>query len=230
MIVIGALCLVVVLLVPGAGRSPRRLGPPPSRPRVSTNPWPTISQQIFRRRHRRRLIGGLPDLVELVARGLRGGANLSGALTDAASGDGSAAASLRSALDRVSRGGRLGDSIDRWADHIDHPDADLVRAVIRFGDQTGGALAGSLDRAAATLRERAALVEEVRALTAQTRASSLVVALAPLGFLGVVATVDAESAIVLFTTPLGLGCLIAGLVLDGLGVVWMIRIAGSVAR
>lgn len=181
-------------------------------------------------RRRALLVASLPELLELVARGLRGGADLRTALDEAAGAVPGAGPTLRPALDRVAAGARLGDALDRWVVDIDHPDAAIVRAVVRLGDTTGAAMATALDRAAGTLRERAALRAEITALTSQTRASSMVVATAPLGFLLVIASTDPRSAEVLFTTGWGRLCLVVGLSLDAAGIAWMRRLTAGVGR
>ncbi len=179
-------------------------------------------------RRRALVISSLPELLELAARGLRGGADLRTALSESAGAVPGAGQTLRPALDRVAAGARLGEALDRWVVDIDHPDAAIVRAVVRMGDTTGAAMATALDRAAGTLRERAALRAEIAALTSQTRASSMVVASAPLGFLLVITSTDPRSAEVLFTTGWGRLCLVVGLGLDAAGIFWMRRLTTGV--
>lgn len=171
-----------------------------------------------------RLIASLPEMLELLARSLRGGADIHTALRDVAGGSNEIGRTLDQMLRRIDAGERLGEAMDRWVVELGHEDASVVRAVIRLGDSTGGSMANALDAAAATLRERSALRAEIRALTSQSRASAMVVALSPLAFLIVVAGTDQRSSHVLFSTATGRLCLIGGLFLDGLGVMWMHRL------
>jgi tight adherence protein B len=166
----------------------------------------------------------------MIARSLRGGANLRGALADATAHDTPAARSLRSVTSRVGAGERLGDALDAWAGRLEDPDADLARAVLRLGDATGAPVAGSLEQAATSLRDRAALAAEIQALSSQARLSAIVIGVAPLAFLTVSAAVDPTSAAFLVTTRFGLVCLVAGLGLDAIGVRWMRRLGLGVAR
>ena len=175
------------------------------------------------------VVAGLPELLELWARSLRGGADLHRALHDVADPASATAATLLPVIERIEAGARLGEALDGWVAELGHPDAAIVRAVLRLGDATGVATASALERAAATLRDRASMRAELAALTAQTRVSALVISLAPLGFLGVVGVADPDTARVLFTTGWGRLCLAAGLTLDGIGVVWMQRITTRVA-
>jgi len=172
----------------------------------------------------------LPEMLELLARSLRGGADLHLALKDLATSGNAAGRSLAPVLRRVEAGGRLGESLDQWVVDLGHRDASVVRAVVRLGDSTGGSMAPAFDRAAATIRERSALRGEIRSLTSQSRASAMVIALSPVGFLVVVAATDPKTSHVLFSTAIGRACLVGGLFLDGLGLLWMSRLTAGVER
>ncbi len=185
-----------------------------------------------RSQQRRRLvaIGQLPEMLDVLARELRGGRNLHEAIQTASSMSSLQGLGLDTLVTRFASGERLVEALDRWAGELNHPDGDLVRAVVSLGSVTGGALAGSMERAALTLRERAGLVDEVRVLTAQTRASAMVLFVAPLGFLVLLLTLDPASSAAVFTTGTGQLCVVLGLLLDIVGFAWMRRLAGSVTR
>lgn len=229
MLTILVLVGVAVVAWPDLRPPIRRLVPPSQSPESKLVPW--ISRRSYgRARARRRLIGDLPDVLEMIARSLRGGANLGGALADATEHDTPAAQSLRSVISRVDAGDRFGDALDAWASDIDDQNADLARAVLRLGDATGAAVAGSLEQAATSLRDRAALAAEIQALSSQARLSAIVIGLAPLAFLAVSAAVDPASAALLVTTKFGLICFGLGLGLDAIGIRWMRRLGVGVAQ
>ncbi|NIR40879.1 MAG: hypothetical protein GWN79_24265 [Actinobacteria bacterium] len=181
------------------------------------------------RRDRRRELSDLAGVLEHVARELRAGRNLHGALEVAAAAR-PHAVSLRAGLRRARAGEALLVSIDRWAAGLAHPDGDLVRAVLGFGASTGGSLGPALDRAADTLRERDAHRRDIRVLGTQARISAVVLSLAPLGFVLLVSTIDPGGAAVLVTTGLGRACLVLGLALDGAGFLWMRHLVAGVQR
>ena len=164
----------------------------------------------------------LPDLLELAARSRRAGLALLPSLVAAS--ESVPGARLRSALARVEAGSTLVESLDDWASSIGHSDVDLAVAVLLLGDASGASVAARLDHTAATLRQRAALADEIRALTAQTRASATVVALAPIGFALVVAATDDRFIDMMFGTSIGRVSLAAGLILDVIGLWWMRRL------
>ena len=126
-------------------------------------------------------------VLELLARELRGGATITAAMGALPSG---ADLGLRDVRRRIDDGAAIGDELDRWSASIPGGDGVLVRAVLRLGLSTGAALADSLDRTAAVVRERGDLADELRALSAQSRASATMIAGAPAGFLAVFALAD----------------------------------------
>ena len=62
-------------------------------------------------------------------------------------------------------------------------------------------------------------------MSSQARLSALVIGVAPIAFAVLAAGMDGEGARFLLRTPLGLACLAVGLGLDGLGALWMHRLA-----
>ncbi len=120
------------------------------------------------------------------------------------------------------------DVIDAWVAARPDPVRVLAGAALGLGAELGGAQARSLDGAAAGLRDRAELMAEVRALTSQARTSAAVMVLAPVGFAAYSWVTDGRVGGVMFTTPVGWACLVAGVVLDGLGAIWMVKLVGRV--
>lgn len=181
-------------------------------------------------RHRRdRVIETqLPGFLEAIARGLRTGSQLGPAAIEAAS---STPPPLRHEVAPLAaelhRGLRSADVFDRWARRRPGSGAGLAAAAMAFAATAGGARARAIDGVAATLRDRAALEGEVRSLTSQARASAMMIAALPLGFLLMSAGVSDHSAGFLFTTRLGLVILVCGLGLDVIGGLWMRRIVNS---
>jgi len=230
MLMAGALAVLIVIAIgPDLRTPPRHPLRPITRPGRGIGPLLAGTGRA-RERERRRVVAGLPDTLELVARALRSGANLRGALADATEPDTPAARSLRTVIARLDAGDRLGPALDAWSATIDDVDVVLARAVLRLGDTTGAAVAGSLEHAATSLRDRAALSAEIAALSSQARLSAMVIGLAPLAFLTVSVVVDPDAGALLLTTDFGLLCLLGGLGLDAIGVRWMRRIGVSVTR
>ncbi len=85
------------------------------------------------------------------------------------------------------------------------------------------------DTVARTLRERAALAGELRAQTAQARASAAALSALPLLFTGLCALADRGVLSFLTGTLLGAACLVAGAGLQAMGLLWMHRTIAAVA-
>ena len=170
-------------------------------------------------------------VLETVARPLRAGASLAGAV-DEALGELPASAAARDLGRRHGRGARRSPA-GRCARAVEHRRPDAGSGAGGYGAgpgrRAGGCAGRPLEEAAALLRDRAALAREVRALSSQARASAAVMVLGPPVFLGVASVIDRRLAHVLFATPLGLGCLFAGVALDLAGAAWMAHLVGRVS-
>jgi len=180
---------------------------------------------LARDRRAARLEAELPALLEAVARALRSGASLPVALREAADTGSVAAEALDTVLTDAARGLGLVAALERWAERCPGPAVRLVAGALTVALTVGGSPARGVDGVAATLRERAEVEREARALATQARASAVVVTLAPVGFGAVGVVGDDHSAGFLLGTPAGLACLVGGVVLDAVGALWMHRIA-----
>ena len=217
--------LVFVALMPDLavarprGRASSRIR---SRPAVPSR----LLDMVRRWAGRSRQADAVPQALELTARALRSGASVLTALDSAAAE--LPETGLGQVVRRVRGGLSLSEALDDWIGGAS--ERRTAAALLVLGHTSGAAMAASLDRAAASLRQRQALDDEIRALTAQTRTSGVVVAAAPVGFAVIVTLVDRDALSGLLSTPAGLASLVLGLLLEGLGLWWMARLCRSVSR
>lgn len=187
---------------------------------------PAVALRAFCGRADARVDAGLPSALEAVARGLRTGASLRQAVAEAA---GRTPGALGHELQRVAtqaqRGAPLVGALENMAQRRPLPGVRLAVAALCLGAETGGAQAQAVDGVATTLRDRLAVIAEVRALSSQARLSAVVISVAPLGFGAFAAATDPRTAEFLFHTLGGTVLLVAGGLLDGLGWIWMNRLA-----
>jgi len=109
------------------------------------------------------------------------------------------------------------------------PHLDLVLVVLRSCAENGGSAAEPIDRAAAALRQRAALAGERRTNSAQARLSALVMTLLPGAMLGMLlATSGSVRAVAL--SPIGLFVVALGAILNVTGWWWMRRLIAGATR
>jgi tight adherence protein B len=173
-------------------------------------------------RARTRRATQLPQALDALATSLRSGASLPVALHEAASslnaplGD-----EIRTLAMSAARGRPVTAVLDDWT--ADHDDAGtrLASTALVLATVVGSTPARAVDGVAATLRERLDLAAERRALSAQARASALVLSAAPAAFALVLVAADTPAAGFLLTTPAGWTCLAVGVALDAAGAWWM---------
>lgn len=140
---------------------------------VATAGAPALAWRLLRHRRQARLEAALPGTVEEIARGLRSGASLRQALTEASLvAAPSLGADLATVVTALERGAGLPAALESWAAARDLGGVHLVVAALCLGAETGGARAHAVDGVATTLRQRLAAQAEARALATQTRASA----------------------------------------------------------
>jgi Flp pilus assembly protein TadB len=153
-----------------------------------------------------------------MARQIRAGSTIRDALATT----NTSSVALSTALDEIQHDLGRGESIEAALDRhgLSGGHLGLACAVIAASARLGGPSSRPLDRAAAALRLRAADEQERVAHSAQARMSAHVLTLVPLGFLGLMLTLD-DGVRTAATTPAGAAIIGAGLLLNGLGWLWM---------
>lgn len=153
---------------------------------------------------------------EGLARAVRSGATLSGALRSA-----DAPASCRSERDRIvltlDRGGSVADAA---ATDSGSPHLDVALVVLRACATHGGAAAEPLDRAAMTLRGRAADDAERRTQSAQARMSAVVMTVLPAAMLALLLATSSTTRDAV-ASPVGATAIVIGAALNLAGWRWM---------
>jgi len=172
-----------------------------------------------------------PSVADEVGAGLRSGASLRQALEAAANRGGAAGETLRAVLVPVARGDPLGRAAGRWAQAAaGEPDEALLADAVGLAATAARADPMLFDVVADTIRDRAAVAGELRAQTAQARASALALSVLPLGFTGLLALADPGVLAFLLGTPGGWLCLTLGITLQAAGGWWMHRMVSEVGR
>ena len=172
----------------------------------------------------------LPLVLDTVAAGLRSGSSLLRAIDD---GRHRASGPLRVDLDRVlaleAAGVALPVALRRWCAARSVSGVQATVAALVLAASVGGGAAAAVDGVASSRRDARAVAEEMTALSTQARASAVVMVAAPLVFVAVTGAADPQSWAFLTSSPLGLGCLGLGVVLDAAGGLWMTWLAKAVS-
>ncbi|HYN99143.1 MAG TPA: type II secretion system F family protein, partial [Actinomycetota bacterium] len=121
----------------------------------------------------------------------------------------------------VGLGRPMEEALERLSARIPSRDVDMWVTAMLVHRQTGGNLAGVMETSAKRVSERLQLRSEIKAMTAQGRLSGLVVAVAPLAFFFLLSIGSKEQMDFLFSSAFGLTILIAGLVMNVVGMLWI---------
>jgi tight adherence protein B len=190
----------------------------------------SIERRLAPRRDRRDVARDLPEVVEALARAVRAGSSIRGAVASVAMGArGATGADLAHLAARLDRGAPLPVVLDEWRlRRREVREVALVAVALQIAADAGGSVARALDGVADTIRSQQHLRAEINALASQAEASAVLIALLPLAFAAVAGAADPDTLAFLVSTPFGLVCLAAGIVLDAVALVWMRRITAGI--
>lgn len=177
------------------------------------------------RRRRAAFADQLPDVLQLVAGSLRSGFSLAQALDAVVREDTQpAAGEISRALAETRIGVELEDALDRIAYRMASDDLKWIVMAIRIQREVGGNLAEVLLNTVTTMRERAQMRRQVRALSAEGRLSAYVLLALPFGMAAYFYISRPEYLVPLYTTFPGIVLLVIAVVFMALGSFWMSRL------
>jgi tight adherence protein B len=131
---------------------------------------------------------------------------------------------LRKVVAEVRLGRPLNEALDDAVDRVGSPDFRWAVLAIQIQAEVGGNLAELLNRVAETMRARSRLRGEVKALTAEGRASAGMLVIMPPALGMVMYAVNPEYMKPLFTETAGHIMLGVSLVMIGIGFLWMKKV------
>lgn len=115
-------------------------------------------------------------------------------------------------------------ALENLVGRVMNEDLELIVTAVLIQRQVGGNLAEVLDNIANTIRERVRIKDEVKTVTAQGKASGIIIALLPpiLGFL--LYLINKEHISLLFTDPLGIAILVFSIFMELIGIYFISQI------
>ncbi|MFP5321456.1 MAG: type II secretion system F family protein [Acidimicrobiia bacterium] len=182
---------------------------------------PPLAVRLAHGRLARRRTAQLPEALDAVAAGLRGGLGLAAAVGGASVVGPPLGPELAAIGREVAGGHALDDALRRWTDAAPDPATTLAGAALAVAATVGGPGARAVDGAAASLRDRLAADAEADGLATQATASAAVLTLAPVAFAVLLTSLDPTAARFLLGSPVGWACIAFGLALDAAGAWWM---------
>ncbi len=124
---------------------------------------------------------------------------------------------FRRCVDQVQLGMDFDEALEALAGRCPLADYRFFAVSVALQRQTGGNLAETLDNLAETVRRRRALRDRAHALTAEAKATVVVLALLPLGVAALLLFVSPDYIITMVTTTAGRNLLGIALVAQGIG-------------
>lgn len=155
----------------------------------------------------------LPNAIDIVVRGMKSGLPLNECLAIVARESAEPLATeFRDVIDQQRVGVPLGEALEKLAARMPLPEVKFLSIVIAIQQQSGGNLSEALGNLSGVLRDRVRLQMKVKALSAEAKASAMVLAALPPSVMMMIYVTSPEYIKPLFDTRAGnlalLGCLI----------------------
>jgi tight adherence protein B len=125
---------------------------------------------------------------------------------------------FRDVVEQQRLGVPLGDCLERMCERMPLPEVRFLAIVIAIQQQAGGNLSEALSNLAGVIRDRQMLALKVKALSAEAKASALVLGCLPPGVMSMVYMSSPDYIMPLFTTKPGNFMLLAGAVWMSIGI------------
>jgi tight adherence protein B len=165
------------------------------------------------------------DAVAAIAAGVRAGLSVRRALAEAArEADEPLRPQLEAAMASLEVGEPLDSVVASLAESVSTPDASLLVTLLTIHRRSGGDLPSMLDELASLIGQRRDVRRELRALTAQGRTSGAVLAVLPIAFVTLLSWTGGDGLGHFYRTPTGSLLLLAGVVLELVGFLWIRRL------
>jgi tight adherence protein B len=167
----------------------------------------------------------LPDTLVLMAGSLSAGYSMPQAVDSVVrEGQEPIAGEMNKALLEARLGVPIEEALENIALRTQSKDFAWIVMAIAIQRQVGGNLSEILRIVAETLRERAYIRRQIRSLSAEGRLSAIIIAAMPLFMLLYMVLVRPEYITTLFTDPWGIAMIVAALILQLVGWLWMRRL------
>lgn len=124
-------------------------------------------------------------------------------------------------------GAELSSAIDEARRRLQLPNFNLFASAVLVNQKMGGNVVDTLERLGQSLGSIQKMKEEIYAATSEGRANIKVLSIAPVIMTGMVAVMDYEAVVMLFTRPMGWAVLAVAAGLTAAGTLWAWRIMNA---
>ncbi len=167
----------------------------------------------------------LPEALDFMTRALRAGYGLSVAMGMV--GDElpqPLGAEFKTTFDQINLGMSFAEAMAEMADRVNSPDLNFLVIALMIQRKTGGNLTELLTSLAKTVRERIKLKGKVRVLASEGKLSGVLIGVLPIVLGVILSIINPVYMATLWTTESGHKLVGVGLVMMGLGALWMWKI------
>lgn len=166
-----------------------------------------LPKLVLRRKIKRRqakFVGELANAIDVIVRGVKSGLPLNECIQVVARESSEPlAGEFREVVDEQRLGVPLAECLDRMCDRMPLPEVRFLAIVIGIQQQAGGNLSEALGNLSGVLRDRYLLAMKVKALSAEAKASAMVLASLPPGVMVMVTIASPDYIQPLYTTTIG---------------------------
>lgn len=173
-------------------------------------------------RRQQKFVGQMANALDVVVRGIKSGLPLNECIQVISRESPEPLASeFREVVDQQRLGLSIGDGLERMCERMPLSEMRFLTIVISIQQQSGGNLSEALSNLSNVLRDRQMLALKVKALSAEAKASALVLASLPPGVMTMVYLSSPGYIMPLFTTTIGHFMVVLAAVWMGMGVLIM---------
>ena len=169
---------------------------------LGTMPWMRVA--FMRSRKLKAFNNDLPEAIDMLARALRAGHAMAGAIEMVgSSGPPATAGEFAEVFRQQNFGLPMREALLQLLDRVPSSDLRVLVTAIIVQRETGGNLVEVMDRTVFLIRERQRIQGDIKTQTAQGRLTGWILSLMPVGLLGILNLIDPGYSKILITDPLG---------------------------
>ncbi|WP_437192585.1 type II secretion system F family protein [Planctomicrobium sp. SH527] len=192
---------------------------------------PSVIAMLMRSRRQSLILRQMPPMIEELARAARTGRSLENCLGIVAyDTPNPLGAELRHCTRKLALGLKLDESLQELPKRTGLVATSVLATALSVHRQTGGDLVAVLSRLAMTLRDRIQFQGRLKAATAASRATAILMITLPPAIIAFFVFRDPNYLTELFDSTWGLRTTIIAFVLEVIGVVWVIRVLQTSQR
>ncbi|MDX2276488.1 MAG: type II secretion system F family protein [Hyphomonadaceae bacterium] len=164
----------------------------------------------------------LADAIDIIVRGVKSGLPLNQCLRIiAAESPEPLRTEFQNLCDAQAMGVPLDQSMQRMFERMPLPEVNFFSIVLIIQQKTGGNLSESLGNLSTVLRSRKLMKEKVKALSAEAKASAMIIGALPFCVMATVYVTKPDYIMILFTDPMGHVILLGSAIMMGAGIMIM---------